>query len=820
MNGVIGNLMRGLVCGLIRRAGPVVLLTLLLGAAGGMYSVRLFSNLRTDLEELLPEQARSVRDMGEVRSRLETTSSLAILMISANPAASKRFVDELARELSTLPRSVCAGVEYRIDRELEFFNRRKSLFVELEDLRKIRDYVQARIHYELNLYNPLTIVENKTLQEPKLDLRALEKKYTSMTGPYARFKDGYYASPDQKQRVILANLPGNKSGISASKELREAVDQILVRLDPKSYSPDLEVHFAGGAQDLIDEHEALVEDLLLSTVVVCVLVSLAMWLYFRSLTGTAALLLALLIGTLWTFGAGYFQVGYLNANSAFMASIVIGNGINFGIILLARFLEERKKNKDVPRSVYIAMWKTLPATGVAALAAGLAYGSLWLTSFRGFRQFGIIGFTGMMLCWLATYTFLPAFVILLNRVGLARKPKPDKDRPGLTRALSTLVDRHYGKILVLTAIATLASLLSLGRIGPGLIETNMKKLRNIKSAESGSMYWGEYVDKLFNRYLLPVVALPKKEEDVRRIADEIRKEKAEEGDRSFIVTVSTLQDFVPGGQEEKVRILREIDLLLPRQLLVQLSPGEREMAKDLLSASSFQEFDADDLPPLVRDKFRERDGTLGKLVLVEPSLSPELQKSENLIRFVRSVRDAVDRIAPGTAVAGTLPVTADLFASIVRDGPKATFFAFLSVLLLVVILFREKRTILLCSFSLLIGVLWLFGYVLLTGQKINFLNFIALPITFGIGVDYGVNVFQRYRSEQRSGILPVLEQTGGAVLLASFTTITGYGSLLIASNQAFVSFGKLAVLGELTCVFAAVFSLPALIRWMEEKRRT
>jgi predicted RND superfamily exporter protein len=47
-----------------------------------------------------------------------------------------------------------------------------------------------------------------------------------------------------------------------------------------------------------------------------------------------------------------------------MASIVIGNGINFGIILLARFMEERRKRKEAPRSLYIAIQKTISATAV------------------------------------------------------------------------------------------------------------------------------------------------------------------------------------------------------------------------------------------------------------------------------------------------------------------------------------------------------------------------------------------------------------------------------------------------------------------------
>jgi len=802
---------------LLKRALLVVTLCLALSAVGTYYSVQLFSNLRTDLEELLPAKARSVLDLNEVRSRLLTTNNLAVLALSSHPDESKKFMDDLASELNKLPPTIVAGVEYRIDKEISFFKGRKSLFIDRADLLTIKKFIQDRINYELMLYNPLTIVENKNTKEPSLDFESLRSKYDSKTSNYSRFPDGYYATPDQKKRVMLANLPANASGIGASKKLRSATDEIIARLNPKKYAPDLEIHFGGGVQDLIDEHEALIEDLLLSTVLVCILVTLAMLFYFKSFMGTVSLLTSLFIGTFWTFGAAFFQVGYLNANSAFMASIVIGNGINFGIILLARFMEERRKLKETPRSLYIAVQKTLSATAVAALAAGLAYGSLMLTSFRGFRQFGIIGFTGMALCWIASYTFMPSFMILLYRIGFFRKPVK-KSNPIVTGAITSLIKKHPKAILGTTGFITLLSLLSLVRIGPDLIETDMKKLRNKHSAENGSMYWSAVVDDIFQRYLLPVVILPKDQKDVQAIADEVRKTKASEGNKSFIVNVSTLDDFIPKDQAEKVRILKDIDLLLPRQLLQKLSSEEKKMTNELLSPNSFQTFGVNDLPDLVREKFRERDGTLGKIVMIEPSLSPELAKSENLIHFVHSVRDAADKVAPGTAVAGTLPVTSDLFESIVKDGPKATLFAFIAVFLLIVILFRDIPTIAQCSFALLMGVLLLFGYILIFHQKINFLNFIALPITFGIGVDYGVNIFQRYRLEKRKGILPVLKHTGGAVMLASFTTVTGYGSLLIASNQAFVSFGRLAVLGEFTCVFAAVVALPALIWFIEQKR--
>lgn len=804
---------------MIRRAGWVATATLIATLWGGFYSTHLFANLRTEIEELLPNHAQSVIDLQEVRSRLETTTNINILTISEHPEKSRKFIDDLAARAAKLPPDVAAGVEYCIDREIQFFDSRKSLFIQQADLMSIRSYIRDRIDYELQLYNPLTIIENKEIPEPSLDFKGLKNKYEGKTKAYAGFKDGYYASPDERMRVMLINLPGGSSGIEGAKKLRTALDQIIFELNPKSYAPDLEVHFAGGVQDLIEEHEALIEDLALSTIIVCILVTLAMLQYFRTVAGTACLILALVAGTLWTFGVGFFQVGYLNANSAFMGSIVIGNGINFGIILLARFLEERTKRKGVPRSVAIAIEKTFTATLVAAGAAGLAYGSLILTSFRGFRQFGVIGLTGMILCWIASFTVLPSLLIVFYKWGAFRKPVRPRN-PFIANAVASWVQRFPKPILVFSTLLTVTSIALFVRFTPDIIETDMRKLRNKHSAESGSMHWNKYVDEIFGRYLLPIVVLPKDRKDVEPIANEIRKAQKAQGKDSFIVNVSTIHDFLPPNQNEKIEILQEIDRLLPQRLLNRMEAKERALARDLLSSNSFRSFEESELPELVRQKFREKDGTIGKLVLVEPSLSPELSKIHNMQGLVHSVREATYKIRPGTAVAGTLMVTTDMFESIKVDGPKATIFAFIAVILLVIVLFRNFSTIMQCSFALVLGVLWLFGFILGTNYKINFLNFIALPITFGIGVDYGVNVFQRYRVDRgKANILDTLRHTGGAVMLASLTTIIGYSSLLIASNQAFVSFGTLAVIGELTCVFAAVVSLPALI-WLQEQKQS
>ena len=40
----------------------------------------------------------------------------------------------------------------------------------------------------------------------------------------------------------------------------------------------------------------------------------------------------------------------------------------------------------------------------------LAYGSLIVTDFRGFKHFGVIGSYAMLICWLTTTLFMPAML--------------------------------------------------------------------------------------------------------------------------------------------------------------------------------------------------------------------------------------------------------------------------------------------------------------------------------------------------------------------------------------------------------------------------
>lgn len=141
----------------------------------------------------------------------------------------------------------------------------------------------------------------------------------------------------------------------------------------------------------------------------------------------------------------------------------------------------------------------------------------------------------------------------------------------------------------------------------------------------------------------------------------------------------------------------------------------------------------------------------------------------------------------------------------------------LAVVFLVVLIMRPLSAALSAVLSLILGVIWMVGAAGWAGVAITFLNFIALPITFGVGAEYALNVMARYRQDR--DVEAAVASTGGAVALCSWTTIVGYGSLLAARNQALRGFGVMAILGEVACLATAILALPSLILFLKKRKR-
>lgn len=804
---------------------PILAATAVVALLGLWGTVRLYSDLRPDLAELLPARSRSALDLEEVTRRVGGFAEATIVLHGADKGTLALFADDLAEALAEAPPELIRWVEYRVDGVRDFYQRRVLLFLSTDDLAALRDTLAARVAWERE-------GAKGRARGAAPDVEALIEGLTARAngaggGLLTRFPDGYYAgevpgrAPGEKIQALalLVRIAGAQDDYAKVLRLDRYLKDAVAALDPKGAG--VEVAWGGFLASNIMEHDALAEDLVLATILVILAVAASVWIYNRTWRALLGIGIPLFAGTFVTFGLTELLVGHLNSNTAFLGSIVLGNGINIGLILFARFLEERRHGRASLEAMTSAVEHTWLATLTAALAAAVAYGSLLSTDFRGFNQFGLIGFVGLSFSWLFAYAVTPALALAWERRAPFVAPGEPPARPLFTRAVAGIVERAPRLTVGVAVLLTVASVASIAHFGRDPLEYDFRKLRDLGAlAEGGPGWWDQRVDALFGDHLTPTVLLAKDVDEAREIAARMEAHRDATPGSTFgqVLSVAAL---VPDRQEEKLPLVREIRALATTENLAFLPPDRRMTVEAILPPADLAPFGADDLPVELRRQLTEVDGRVGTPVLVYAAGAMDVWNGRDILRFAEELRSIPLPRAEIPMASGML-VFADVLQAIREDGPRATWISFVGVVVLVMVAFtagkRSARAIgdaVLVILALLMGVAWFLGLAFALKMRLNMLNFIALPITFGIGVDYATNILQRRRIDHARSIADVVRTTGGAVALCSLTTIIGYSSLLVARNQALISFGLLADLGEVACLATALLVLPAFLHWRE-----
>jgi predicted RND superfamily exporter protein len=107
------------------------------------FAVHLYGDLRTDLRELLPQDAPAAKGLAELEKRIGGFSHLAIVVRTDDLKAGERFVDALAVKLKELPPSLVADVKWRVDAEKDFLDRHGALYADTKDLVAAREALRS-----------------------------------------------------------------------------------------------------------------------------------------------------------------------------------------------------------------------------------------------------------------------------------------------------------------------------------------------------------------------------------------------------------------------------------------------------------------------------------------------------------------------------------------------------------------------------------------------------------------------------------------------------------------------------------------------------
>jgi predicted RND superfamily exporter protein len=827
---VPGSLTHRFVRWTLRHGKVLWALAVLLAIPAAWRTVHLYSHLRSDIEELLPREAPSVVAIDELRRRVAGLQYLGVLVEVGNPdrlRAGEQFLDDLAARVRRYPKTEVSDVRTGLAAERTFVEKHAASLIQLDDLKLVRQRIDDRLHWEYAKTTGTLLDEKEPA--PSLDFSDIEHKYASQVGGGDLEASGRFSSRRLGYTLMLIEVGGFSTSANQAAALIDKVRADMRALGgAERYAPGMRVGLTGDVAIAAEEMSALVTDLTVSSLLVVVVVVLAIVLFYGWLGSVPALFLPLCLAAVGAFALASlppFNITELNSNTAFLGSIIIGNGINFGIIQLARYVEARRAGRSVEEALALALWGTRMGTLSAAVAAGVAYASLVAMQFRGFRQFGVIGGLGMVLAWLTTFVLMPPLIAWLDSGHGSFPAKARASGRGLMARIAAFVAARPRSVVLGALALTLAAAFEVRRFGRDQLEYDFSHLRRRDTWRIGEGYWGRKMDALLDRYLTPTAILTDTVAEARAIAAKVRDPRATPALAGLISSVRTYDDVVPPDEDEKAAEVAGIRRKITGNVRAAMTAADLKKLERLVGTGTgdIPRIQEAEVPEVLTRGLRERDGSAGRAVLIYPNPTATWWRGETITGFVQALRDVAQLpVTMGgrpARVAGGPPLSADIIASMERDGPLASVLAFVGVMATVVLIFRWGIATPFVIGSLVVGVLWLVAATMWLGIKINFINFIAFPITFGIGVDYAVNVMARYLRDGQRDVVAAVRGTGGAVGLCSLTTIVGYSSLLVAQNVGLFLFGLLAVFGEIACLTTAIIVLPAVLLLIQPKRR-
>ena len=673
-------------------------------------------------------------------------------------------------------------------------------------------------------------------------------------------KDGFLFTANGKLAFLLIMPEKRYDTLSViEKPLREIRGAIE---ETKREFPNVVVGLTGRPVLAADEMSTTNLDMTRATLLAVAIMSIIFFVYFKGVFRPLAAVMALLAGISWTFGLTTLVIGHLNLLSSVFAVILVGAGMEFGLQLLARYLEGLGDELSVKAAIEMAIQRTGKGNLTAALTTSAAFFAIMFTRFTALSELGFIAGTGILLCLASLLTFLPAMLCIID--GRTRRSLNKAPKVGL-RAIGKIYKRPFLLLIPLVAVTT-------------ILLPHLKRLsfdHNLLRLQAKGLESVEYEEKIIEKsdestwYAISIGQGPEDALRVARLAKGL----------GSVGKVETFETIIPPEQDEKAKIIEGLrtsfeDLMIP----------EAADSIDISSlASSLEEF-ADNINRLTEAAFgagyteaveelervgKKVDGIIGALKegrgakysktlidfqraliqelgnglrLLKGGLNPTRITKDDLPssittrfiskngRYATYIYPAYDIWDPKRleefvgdirnidgSITGT-PIEVFESSRLLQDSfLKSALYALVAIVVIVIADFKRMKYAFLAITPLFAGLLWLLEVMGLCRIDFNLANFFGIPILIGVGVDNGVQIVRRF-IDDRFNIESVGRSTGAAVILTSLSTALSFGMLILARHRGIRSLGVIMTIGALMCLIGSLLLLPPILKLTHKDR--
>ena len=461
---------------------------------------------------------------------------------------------------------------------------------------------------------------------------------------------------------------------------------------------------------------------------------------------------------------------------------------------------------SVEKAILTTNEKTGEAIFVSAFTTAAALYVLMFADFRGFSEFGFISGTGILLALFTMLYVLPSLLVIFEKFNWILFSKPEEKE-------EISIHRYpFSKTIVFTGVAfsvlviifsgRLSFQYNFGELEPKFPE--YEQFRKVANQVGSS-------DKRNPAYIIA-----DSDQEVGELMSVLNARMEADTTSPTILSVEALQERFPGTEEEsqaKLRSIAEVRELLQDPFIVNKEGDDLDKLRR--ASQTTEPLTIDQIPDYLKSRFITKDGEVGRFVIIYPSVG--LSDGKLSIAFKDDVGEVILNSGKTYHAASTSIVAASMLDLMRTESPYMVGATFIIIYLLMIFTFRSFRWSIISMLPLMVGLLWLFGIMMIFGLQFNFYNLVVLPAILGIGEDSGVHLAHRYREEGKNSMWAVLSSTGQHITMGSITTMLGFAGLLFTAHPGLQSLGVMAVLGIGMTLLTSVTFLPALIQWLEDR---
>ena len=603
--------------------------------------------------------------------------------------------------------------------------------------------------------------------------------------------------------VVNAKLIKPSTDYEFVTHILARTDSLLAYFSSKTYPVPTRFTVEGTYEGL-KEVDEVANDSIFSFGISLVLIIFLTIFFFRSVTGPILVTASVLYACLPTLAFTALFYGKLNPFTVFVASIILGIGIDYSIHILGTSQKMMHKFATLEEVLEAAQRKMLKPFILASFTTIAAFLTLLAAHFRGFYEFGVVASMGVLFSMLTSVLFLPVLVKCMG--GIPKAP----DNTLLPKSWDEAKILRFFKYVALAGFALGA--VSLWFAQDVDFEHNLRNLRRVSTnANAYKKKISTKVTRATGKAVTstPAAVMGSKPEQLDMLYDTLMVRLHVEKDPT-LGSFLTLKSFVPpkDSQEARLEVIEEIRDLVEARVFDRAEGDDSVNIANLRKLASVEKpFTAEDVPSWTLDLLREKDGSYGKIGFIYgdfPSWDAHaLQNFQD--RYGHWNFDGEELRTFSSQF-----ILSDVIDSVKKDSFRLALVIILVIFGTLVISFRKPKLFLAGCVSFGMGVVLTLGLLgFLTDMfefgKISIYNVIVIPMALGIGIDATIHMITSWISDKNLTLRQLMDTTGRNVMASSTTTIAGFVGFLFTTHRG------LKGIGDLACISIAMFLITSIV---------